>query len=301
MNQNQPPTLWEKAKALAFFCFPHHLVSRLVFVLARLRTHRKAAFIRFYIRFFNVNMEEAEHECPEDYATFNDFFTRKLKAAARPICEHPRTLACPCDGMVSESGNIRKDFLLQTKGQNHTLCDLFGGAYDIAAHFSNGMFISIYLAPGNYHRVHLPADGRLTHLLHVPGRLFSVAAYALKTIASLYGRNERVITVFETALGKVALVMVGALNVGSISISRHGIITPRGRAVERTDYATAATTAASEFYFKRGEEIGCFNLGSTVILLTENSHLKWNPAYAAGNSVRMGEELAYCMHKAESS
>ncbi len=299
MNSDRAPNLWEKFKILAFFCFPHQWLSRFVFFMARVKTHRKNILIKRYINFFGVNMSEAEYTQPENYATFNDFFTRRLKAEARIVCNDPRTFACPCDGMILESGDVQDDTLLQAKGQRYTLHDLFGDTDDCADNFVNGKFITIYLSPCDYHRVHMPVDGRLTNLIHIPGKLFSVAPYALKLISRLYTRNERVITIFETKLGKIAIVMVGALNVGSISIRHRGTVTPRSQAIEHTHYLPIPSINAQQIYFKRGEEIGRFNLGSTVILLTKNPHIQWNPAYAAGNIVRMGEELACHIKKSE--
>ena len=294
---NSRLTLWERVKVAVFLWSPHHLVSRLIYFLTRLETRRKDPVVRWYIRRFKVNMSETARTDPSDYLSFNEFFTRTLRQGARPVCDDPRTLASACDGTMLEHGNIEEGTLLQAKGQAYTLPRLFAETSSctdsFSQAFSRGRYSTIYLAPGDYHRVHMPTDGQLVQMIHVPGRLFSVAPYALKRIPNLYTRNERVICIFETALGLIAVIMIGALNVGCIETVWHGLVTPLSHRASRIDYARQKPDPV---YLKRGDEMGHFNLGSTVILLAANTALQWNPSCAIGTTVRMGEEIA-CLIK----
>ena len=291
-------TRWERFKAYTFHLFPHHWLSRLVYYLARIETPLKNPLVRAYIRFFKVDMQEAEASHAEDYPSFNAFFTRALKPGARSVCDTPNALACPCDGRVIQIGEIEDGLLLQSKGHRCGIEELLGGtlpaAREDARAFAHGRFCTLYLAPGGYHRVHAPTEVKLETMTHVPGRLFSVSDYALKVIPRLYPRNERVVCIFESGIGKIAIVMVGALNVGSMETTWSGPVTPSSLAVTRNSY-THAATVPPRVVLKAGEEMGRFNLGSCVIVLAANPGLSWNPAHVPGKSVRMGEELGCLM------
>lgn len=299
MTPYRDSTLWERFKAFSFHLFPHHALSRLTYCLARLDTSLKNPLVEAYIRFFKVDMQEAEFPNPGDYPSFNDFFTRKLKDGVHKINTNPSTLISPCDGTVTQIGKIEQGTLMQAKGRYYGVEELLGGnhpqAHATAEEFINGGFCSMYLSPRDYHRVHAPADVRLKTMAHIPGRLFSVAAYAPRTIPRLYVRNERVACIFESDLGAIAVVMVGALNVGSIETTWHGVVTPSVYAVTRVDYSQ--DLPAREVDLGRGEELGRFNLGSCVIVLTSNPELSWNPACAPGKHIRMGDELGCIMDK----
>ena len=278
-------TRWERYKARLFYCFPHHWVSRLAFFLARLETPLKNPLVRFFIRRFDVDMSEAEAADAEDYASFDAFFTRRLKPGARQICTQPRAIASPCDGAVVQIGNFEARQLVQAKGRTYDAGELLGRR--AGACFERGKFCAIYLSPADCHRVHMPLAGTLEEMIHVPGRLFSVAPYATRTIPRLYARNERVACIFDTELGKVAVVLIGAVNVAAIETSWHGLVSPRSQSVSSLRYDGGAKTVALE----RGQELGCFHLGSTVVLLTTNRTLVWNPLYLPGVAVKTGDEL----------
>ena len=293
MTSDQNSTRWERFKAFTFYLFPHHLLSRLTYHLTRFETPLKDPLIRAYIRFFEVDMQEAQAPHAKDYSSFNDFFTRALKPGVHQVNDNLDTLVSPCDGTVTQIGEIEESSLLQAKGRYYQVSELLGGdhprARETAHQFADGKFCSIYLSPRDYHRIHIPADACLKTMTHIPGRLFSVADYALRTIPQLYVRNERVACIFESDLGTFAVVMVGALNVGSIETIWSGPVTPSAFAATRFDYSENSPVQAVNL--KRGEEMGRFNMGSCVIVLTSNPKLSWNPVYAPGKYIRMGEEL----------
>ena len=284
-------TRWEQYKAWLFHGFPHHWVSRLVFFLARIETRLKDPLVRLFIRRFDVDISEAAQPDPEAYASFDAFFTRRLTPQAREFCSDPRTLASPCDGTLLQAGDFEAGQLVQAKGRVYSTAELLGER--AAADFDSGKFCTIYLSPSDYHRVHMPLTGTLETMIHIPGRLFSVAPYAARTVPRLYARNERVVCIFNTELGKIAIVMVGAVNVAAIETSWHGLVTPRSRAATFFQYERPG----EETVLARGDEMGCFHLGSSVIVLTENRDWTWNPLYPTETMVKMGCELA-CLQDA---
>jgi phosphatidylserine decarboxylase len=239
--------------------------------------------IRGFLSLYRVDMSEAAASDPYRYGSFNEFFTRALKDGARPIVSDPAAIACPVDGCVSEAGTIAGDRLMQAKGHHYRLTELLA-AQPWAGHFEGGSFVTIYLAPFNYHRVHMPLRGELQDTVYVPGRLFSVNAGTAQHVPRLFARNERVLTLFDTEFGRVALVLVGALNVGSMATVWAGDITPAARRVI-TRIPAAPTTLA------KGAELGRFNMGSTVILLFEPNRARWLPRVRAGAIVRLGRSL----------
>ena len=232
-------------------------------------------FIRWFARTYNVNLDEAEFGAPEDYRCFNDFFTRRLKPGSRPI---ENGIVSPADGAISQLGSIEKGQLLQAKGHRYGLRTLAG---ELADGLEGGSFVTVYLSPRDYHRVHLPWDGRLTATLAVPGELFSVNAVTEQHIEGLFARNERLVCRFETDFGPMLVVLVGAMIVASIATDWSGPLSPYRRE-ERTDY---------DLHYDRGEEIGRFLLGSTVICCFPPGAVRLNDGLSPGTAIRMGESI----------
>jgi phosphatidylserine decarboxylase len=283
----QDPTLWERIKGGLFHAFPHHLISRCTFWLTRLETRLKDPLVRLYIRAFRVDMSQALESNPRAYPSFNAFFVRALKPDARPIAAEPNAIACPADGRISQLGDIAAGRVIQAKAQDFSVAELLGGS-ERAAPFMEGKFCTIYLSPRDYHRVHMPVDGRLLEMVHVPGRLFSVAPYAPKVIPRLYARNERVAAIFATPCGSMALVMVGAVNVSAIETAWAGLVTPpRAKHISSVDYRNNQ----SAVNLKRGDEMGRFNMGSTAILLFGKDRIAWEPELELESVVNMGQRI----------
>ncbi|TAN46982.1 MAG: phosphatidylserine decarboxylase [Methylococcaceae bacterium] len=273
--------------ALSQYPLPHHALSRLMgYVTRSTNPTFKNWFIPRFIRLFNVNMAEAAQEDPAAYACFNDFFTRALKPGARPPAEGDNTLVCPADGVLSQFGAVDSDRLIQAKGRDYRLTDLLGGDEALAGEFQHGQFATVYLSPRDYHRLHMPLAGRLRAMLHVPGRLFSVNSATTRVIPDLFARNERVIAIFDTEAGPMALILVGAIFVASIDTVWHGTVTPPSAdAVQRWDYRDAPLN------LERGAEMGRFNMGSTIIVLFAKDRMAWRADLSAGTAVRMGQAL----------
>jgi phosphatidylserine decarboxylase len=266
------------------YLLPQHGLSRLVLAATRVRAAWfKNAAIRGFLKLFQVDMSEAIESDPYRYGSFNEFFTRALKPGARPVAAAADAIACPVDGCVSEAGAIDGDRLLQAKGRDYRLDDLLAGQ-PWAQRFQGGSFATIYLAPFNYHRVHMPLRGDLKETVYVPGRLFSVNGVTAQYVPRLFARNERVLTLFESAHGQFALVLVGALNVGSMSTVWAGDITPAARRV-------ITPIPAPPTALDKGAELGRFNMGSTIILLFEPNRARWHSSVRAGAVVRMGQSL----------
>ena len=240
--------------------------------------------IRWFVGRYNVNMAEAANPDIASYTSFNDFFTRALKPGARPLAQ--ADLICPVDGAISQFGPIAKDQVFQAKGHTYSTTALVGGDAAAAARFDNGHFATLYLSPRDYHRIHMPCAGRLRRMVHVPGDLFSVNPVTARGVPGLFARNERVVCVFDTARGPMALVLVGATIVGSMATVWHGVVNPpRPGQVRRWDYTDPVVELA------RGAEMGRFLLGSTVVLLWPRGALRFNPGWAPAGAVRMGEAM----------
>jgi phosphatidylserine decarboxylase len=262
---------------------PQHRVSRWVFAATRVRVPWfKNLLTRAFLVLFAVDMSEAIEPDPYRYATFNAFFTRALKADLRPIASGD-TIASPVDGVVSERGAIERDELLQAKGRRYTLGELLA-AQEWAKCFEGGSFATLYLAPFNYHRVHMPLRGQVLDTVYVPGRLFSVSAVTAERVPKLFARNERVLTLFESDFGRFAVALVGALNVGSIATVWAGDITP---AVRRA----VTHIEGPHIVLDKGAELGRFNMGSTVILLFEARRARWDALLRAGSVVQVGQAI----------
>lgn len=280
-----PPSSFDRLRCGLLWGLPQHAISRLLFALTRVRSRAKNPIVRWFIRRFGVDMDEAAEPDPHAYASFNEFFTRALRADARPIAGDERTLVSPVDGRLSAQGEIAGGRLFQAKGIDYSLTALIGGSDADAARFEGGTYATLYLAPGDYHRIHMPLHGRLTHMVHVPGRLYSVAPWTVAVIDGLFARNERVCAFFETDAGPLALVLVGAINVAAIETTWSGLVTPpRRRHVTRWDYGADGPVLA------RGAEAGRFNMGSTVIVLAPPG-LRWQDGTADGARTRVGEGL----------
>jgi phosphatidylserine decarboxylase len=263
---------------------PQHALSRLILRATRVRTPWfKNALVRGFLKLYAIDMTEAAQGDPLSFGSFNEFFTRTLKPGARSIAADPKAIACPADGTISEAGSIDGERLVQAKGRSYTLTELLA-AQPWARDFEGGSFATIYLAPFNYHRVHMPLRGQLKDTVYVPGRLFSVNAATAAHVPRLFARNERVLTLFDTAFGQVAVILVGALNVGSIATVWAGDITPAARRV-------ITRLPPQDGSFEKGEELGRFNMGSTVILLFQRTRARWLSEVRAGAIVRLGQSM----------
>jgi phosphatidylserine decarboxylase len=239
--------------------------------------------IRWFVGRYGVNMAEAENPDIASYTSFNDFFTRPLKAGARPLAQ--ADFICPVDGAISQFGAIDDHHILQAKGHRFTTTGLLGGDERLAADFRHGSFANLYLSPKDYHRLHMPCDGRLTRMIHVPGALFSVNPVTARGVPNLFARNERVVCMFDSPEhGPFALVLVGATIVGSIATAWHGVVNAK-RTGKLSDwrYADQAIT------LKQGEEMGRFLLGSTIVMLFQPGAIAFNPDWAPERPVRLGE------------
>jgi phosphatidylserine decarboxylase len=274
-------------KSLPLYPLPQHAISRLTFRLTRIRTPWfKNLLIRAFAAHFGVDWSEALYQRPEDYVHFNDFFTRPLRDGARLIEADARAVICPADGHISQIGAIDADAVFQAKGHEFSVTTLLGGDGQRAEPFRNGSFATVYLSPRDYHRVHMPLTGKLRETIYVPGRLFSVAPHTTRTIPALFARNERLVSVFDTDAGPMAMVLVGAINVAAIETLWAGLVTPPPRnRIEVQDYQQAGIT------LERGAEMGRFNMGSTVILLFAPNRVDWQQDLGAEQPVQMGQRL----------
>lgn len=270
------------------YLVPQHLLSRAVGLLARCRLRWVSQpFIRWFIHRYHVDMTEAATPDPSQYADFIAFFTRPLKAGARPIEGDESTVVCPADGQVSQLGDIHDRQLLQAKGRTFTLEALLGDR-TAAEPFRNGWFATVYLSPRDYHRVHMPLGGALTAMRYVPGRLFSVNHTTAEQVPDLFARNERVICHFDTEAGPMAVVLVGAMIVASVETVWSGEICPATRKPLLKEYHARSPAIR----IARGEEMGRFKLGSTVIVLFGRDAVTLDSSLHPGKTVRMGEAMA---------
>jgi phosphatidylserine decarboxylase len=270
------------------YLLPQHLLSRGVRAITRWRWRPfKDALIGAFLRGFRPDLGDAVQPDPHRYASFNDFFVRALRPGARPQPDDPRLIASPVDGTLSALGDCLEGRLYQAKGRHYTLATLLAGRADWSERFAGGRFMTIYLAPYNYHRIHMPLRGRLVDAWYVPGKLFSVNAVTAAHVPDLFARNERLITVFEGEQGPFALVLVGALFVGSMGTVWHGDVAPAGRGAPSPLPVPSDDTAVLE----RGAEMGRFNMGSTVILLLPRGSERWPDTLHSGQTLRLGAPL----------
>jgi phosphatidylserine decarboxylase len=271
------------------YILPQHFLSQLVHRLARSRVPvvKNALIDNFLVR-YRPDMSDAEQSDARQFESFNAFFTRALRSGARPLDPDPAALVSPVDGTVSQVGRLDGSWLVQAKEHAYTLESLLAADESHAARFRGGAFTTLYLAPFNYHRVHMPLAGTLRAAWYVPGQLFSVNATTAASVPGLFARNERVVCVFEDGTTSFALVLVGALFVGSMETVWHGEVTPRS---PRRPAALPLDAARASLSLPKGAEMARFNMGSTVILLLPPGRSEWLPALAPGKSVRMGETL----------
>jgi phosphatidylserine decarboxylase len=288
MSDPAGPSLGARAFAALQYGLPKHLLSRLIYQVTRSRAVTlKNAVLRGFLRNYRVDMSEALQSDPFAYPTFNEFFTRALRPEARPVAAGPQTLVSPVDGTVSQCGGISADQLFQAKGHHYSLQELLAGDRAAAERYRGGSFACIYLAPYNYHRIHMPCSGRLRSTLYIPGDLFSVNSMTVRAVPRVFARNERVICEFETVVGPMTLIAVGALFVGSMEMVHCGEVNPPPR---RRGAPVPITTGVGTS-FAKGAELGRFNMGSTVILLFPPACVDWHGELNPLSTVRMGESI----------
>lgn len=280
-------TIQEAFITLPQYVLPHHALSRMMSKLTHCENKVwKNLFIKQVIRHYGVNMNEALEQDINAFKSFNNFFTRELKSGVRPLTTEHNAIACPADGTVSQAGNISEGEIFQAKGKSYTATDLLGGSPERAEPFNNGVFTTIYLSPKDYHRLHMPLTGILREMVHIPGRLFSVNTATTHSVPGLFARNERVAAIFDTDAGPMALVLVGAIFVSSIETVWHGVVTP-----------PSITSVQSWYYqdnapkLKIGEEMGRFNMGSTIIVLFGKDKAQWDSEITADKVVKLGEMI----------
>jgi len=266
------------------YVLPHHTLSRLVGGLAASeKPWIKNPLIKWFSQRFGISLEEAKIQDPTAFPSFNAFFTRALQEGARPIDATEQGIVSPADGVVSQCGQIRGSDVLQAKGAYFSVYELLGGDAALAEEFINGHFATIYLSPKDYHRVHMPISGTLRKILYVPGRLFSVNNATAEQVPKLFARNERAVCVFDTDAGPMAVILVGAMIVAAIETVFTGQITPLANKVQTIDFSKQPLSR------EKGEELGRFLLGSTVVLLFPENACQWQPELAAGSTLKMGQ------------
>lgn len=269
------------------YLLPQHALSRLAGWLANNQTPwLKQWLIERFIQQYDVDMSIAADPDPNSYACFNDFFTRPLAEGQRPIVSDKQSIACPADGAISQLGDIKHGQIFQAKGHEYRLVDLLGGDPKIAEQFMGGSFATVYLSPKDYHRVHMPLAGTLESMIHVPGQLFSVNDTTAANVPNLFARNERVVALFKTDVGPMAVVLVGAMIVASIETTWAGLVAPMKKQVRAINYHET-----QDFQFEKGDEMGRFKLGSTAIVVFGKDVAKWSESLEAGSAVQMGQEL----------
>jgi phosphatidylserine decarboxylase len=270
------------------YFLPHRILSHLIARLAKCRcTWFKNLIINWFIKYYQVDMSDAVENDPYQYESFNDFFTRALKPEARPIAKDLNKIICPVDGYVSQIGIIENDQLIQAKGYKFDVKALLSNVMEnYFLTFTDGNFINLYLSPNDYHRIHMPCDGKLISMAYIPGKLFSVNPLTVNNVPNLYARNERVVVIFETKFGTMAMILVGAMLVASIVTVWAGEITPTAKkAIQFYDYGD------KNIELKRSAEMGRFQFGSTVILLFPKNILQWDEYLHSGDTIKMGQQL----------
>jgi phosphatidylserine decarboxylase len=275
----------DRLAVLPQYLMPKQALTMLAGKFANAKAGRlTTSVIRWFIKRYAVNMTEAANPDVESYASFNEFFTRPLRAGTRPLAH--ADLICPVDGAISQFGPIQEDQVFQAKGHSYSTTALVGGDRELAAQFQHGGFATLYLSPKDYHRIHMPCDGRLTRMIYVPGALFSVNPVTARGVPNLFARNERVVCVFDSPHGPFILTLVGATIVGSMATVWHGMVNPpRSRQVREWRYDQ------QNVVLKKGDEMGRFLLGSTVVMLFQKDCLKFNPEWMPARPVRMGEAM----------
>lgn len=291
-NYEKSTASWiDYLKTFPLFLLPTHFLSALLHRFMRIEWKAfKNYQIKLFCKVYPVKLEEAANADCNTYENFNQFFTRALKPDARPIEKNAEQIISPVDGAISELGPIKTDLLFQAKNHYFSIADLLGGDAELAKQFEHGQFATIYLSPKDYHRIHMPVEGTLEQMIHVPGQLFGVNPSSVKAIPNLFARNERVVNLFQTPLGPMALIQVGAIFVSSIETTWHGVVTPpRRKQVQTWSYQNQEAMT-------QGEEMGRFNMGSTVILLFAKDRMQWQEGLKAGDLVRLGMPIGQTTH-----
>jgi len=290
-NKSSNTTLSDRIKIALQYAMPKHALSRLVGKLAAAKMGwLTTKLIDIFIKAYNINMNEAKLKKVSDFDTFNDFFTRELEDGARTIDSDASTLCYPVDGAISQQGDIVEGKLIQAKGFDYSLTSLLGGDARTAAPFQQGKFSCIYLAPKDYHRIHIPMAATLREMIYVPGELFSVNPLTANNVPDLFARNERVVTIFDTEHGALAMVLVGATIVASIETTWAGTITPpAGKDIFRWQYPAKGVDAIT---FNKGDEMGRFKLGSTVVSAFAPNMVDFAPDAGPETVTRLGELYA---------
>ena len=279
----------DRLSVLFQYLFPKQALTVFAgWVASRERGWVTTEIIRRFVAKYQVNMDEALDSSIASYPSFNAFFTRALKPGARPLAL--ADLVCPVDGAISQFGAIEKDQIFQAKGHSYSTTAAVGGDASLAALFQGGSFATLYLSPRDYHRIHMPANGRLSRMIYVPGELFSVNPTTARGVPGLFARNERVVCLFESARGPFVLILVGATIVGSMATVWHGVVNPpRGKVIREWHYNGAVD---QDVTLRQGEEMGRFLLGSTVVMLFPKGPLRFNKAWAQGRTICLGETMA---------
>lgn len=287
-TQKNDASLWDKLITLPQYLIPQHALSVLMHKLTRSEvTWFKNNFIRFITAKYKVNVSEAAQTDLATFSSFNAFFTRQLRAGVRPIAGGETIITSPVDGVVSQIGNVVQGQLVQAKGREYSVLELLGGDELLAKKFEQGQFATIYLSPKDYHRIHMPITGTLRQMTYIPGKLFSVNPRTARTVPKLFARNERVVTVFDSELGPIVMVLVGAIFVGSMETVWSGKITPPyGKDIQRQDYH-----GEQAITIQKGEEMGRFNMGSTVVVLLPLESELFKPELSAGTAIQLGQAM----------
>ncbi len=275
----------DRLAVLPQYLMPKQLLTVLAGKFASARLGRlTTAVIRRFVARYGVNMQEAANPDIASYASFNEFFTRPLRGDARPLAD--ADFICPVDGAISQFGAIERDNIFQAKGHSYTTTALVGGDAELAAQFADGSFATLYLSPRDYHRIHMPCAGRLRRMIHVPGELFSVNPTTARGVPGLFARNERVVCVFDGKFGQFVLTLVGATIVGSMATVWHGVVNP-----PRSSTVRVWRYDDKEITLNKGEEMGRFLLGSTVVMLFPHNTLRFNPEWSPARAIRLGEAM----------
>ena len=277
----------DRLRVLPQYLLPKQALTAFAGVVARAKAGSVTTrLIRWFVAKYGVNMSEAANPDITSYQSFNEFFTRPLQQGARPIAD--ADFVSPVDGAISQCGVVQGDQIFQAKGHHYSTAALVGGDRDLALRFHDGQFATLYLSPKDYHRIHMPCDGRLTRMIYVPGDLFSVNPTTARGVPGLFARNERVVCVFDSVDAPFVLVLVGATIVGSMATVWHGVVNPpRIGEIREWHYD------GKEVVLKKGAEMGRFLLGSTVVMLFANNQLEFNRQWIPAKSIRMGEAMGY--------
>lgn len=287
-SKNNDTTLWDKILTLPQYLIPQHTLSVLMHRLTQSEVRWfKNGFIRFITAKYKVNINEAAQTDLEFFASFNAFFTRELRTGSRPIAEGEAVITSPVDGVISQTGRVIQGQIVQAKGRQYSVLELLGGDSLLAKQFEQGQFSTIYLSPKDYHRIHMPLTGKLRKMIYIPGKLFSVNPRTARSVPKLFARNERVVTVFDTEQGPLVMVLVGAIFVGSMETVWSGQITPPyGKAIQHWDY-----DGKEAITLHKGEEMGRFNMGSTVVILLPLTSQAFKQDLAAGAAIQLGQAM----------